>query len=435
MNKNKCKRGLARRLLVVGLAICAACTQALAVELETMLSTGVGYSDNIGRDQVTTIDEIFARAGMTVDVVEDSPTLILDIRSALTYQWYDETFDSEFVGGVDAYGSYTLIPERLVWTVEEDYGQVLSDVFLPSRPDNREDANYFSTGPEIDIPLGIRTSIGLDLEYSSVRFEDQPFDNDRRRALVSLSREVREGSFLSLNVLGERTEFDDAFAANNFDRYETYIRLDGERGRNIFSADVGYTEIDVQEGSSDGLLARFSVARQVSPLATLTISGGSRYSDQGNIFRFLQGLSRAPGQTIDVNGTATPFRNDFANVVYVADGERTGISFRVGWNGEDYEDRADLDREGLFADLFLERDLTRRIFANVDLRYTRREFSDVSRSDTDTFAGLLLGYRLNLAFNVTAQVGRFERNANVNTVEFTENFVFLGVNYIPRWGR
>ncbi|MGH8168713.1 MAG: outer membrane beta-barrel protein [Woeseiaceae bacterium] len=438
MNNNNSLGVRTWRLLPIGLTLCAVNVSAQQpLDVDAMFSVGAGYSDNIGRQPVAAVDEVFARAGMLLDVIEDMPSRQLDIRSNLTYQWYEDAFDSEFVGGVDAFAEFTLIEERLRWVVEEDYGQVLSDPLLPSRPDNREDVNFFSTGPIVYFPLGVRTGLEVDLEYSSVRFEEQPSDNDRGQALVSLSREVRAGSFLSLNVLGERTEFDDeVMASNNFDRYEAFVRFEGERGQNEFSADIGYTELRLQnDDNSNGLLANFSIGRRLSPLATLTFAGGSRYSDQGNIFRFMQSLSRVPGQTNDLNTTVTPFRNDFANIIYIADGERTSIDFRVGWNGEEYEDRTDLDREVVFVDFYLQRDLTRRIFTNLDLRYTSREFSDLSRSDTDFLSALLFGYRLNSAMNVTVQGGRFDRDSNAANADFTENFVFIGVNYIPRIAR
>jgi len=407
-----------------------------AVDLTAVFHGGVGYSDNIGRDPTGTLDEMYSRVGLDLDAFQDSARLNLDLRSNLSYQWYEEAFDSEFVGGVDAFAEVTLIEDRLTWVVEENYGQVLTDPLLPSRPDNREDTNFFSTGPQLSLDVATRTILNIGARYGAVNFETRPLDNDRREGTVSLAREIREDTFLSLNAQREEVEFsDDLVAANDFDRNEYFLRYRGDRARNSFSFDIGYTELELQDGTSDGVLARLSMERRLSPVSTISISGGTRFSDQGNIFRFLQDIARTPGQTGDLGEVATPFRNDYANFVYLAEGQRTSFDLRLGWSGEDYEDRADLNREFLIGDMMFERDLTRRIFTTVNVRYIRRDFSDVDRRDEDLLLSLLFGYRLNPSLNVTLQGGRFDRDSDQALSSFTENFAFLALNYIPGWGR
>src|SRR5690606_19549166 len=135
-----------------------------------------------------------------------------------------------------------------------------------------------------------------------------------------------------------------------------------------------------------------------------------------------------PVQDGDVTDTAVPFRNDFANIVYIAEGQRTSLDLRLGWSAEDYEERADLNRELAIADMLFQRDLTRRIFTNVAVRFIRRDFSDVTRRDEDLLTSLLFGYRLSPSLSMTVQGGRFERDSNQPLASFTENFVFLGFN-------
>jgi hypothetical protein len=437
-NDNNDKRGMAPRLASLGLAACAvlAADPATAVDLTALFHGGVGHSDNIGRDPTTTLDEMFSRVGLRLDALEDSARLNLDVRSNMSYQWYEESFDSEFVGGIDGFAEVTLVEDLFTWVVEEDYGQVLTDPLLPSRPDNREDVNFFSTGPQLYLGVAERTTLNLGARYATVRFETRPLDNDRREATVSLSREIRDEMYLSLNGERQEVEFDDPLlSANNFDRNEYYIQWRGDRTRNSFAFDIGYTELELSDGTSDGMLARLTLARQLSPISTLTVGGGTRFSDQGNIFRFLQDISRTPVQDGDVTDTAVPFRNDFANIVYIAEGQRTSFDLRLGWSAEDYEERADLNRELAIADMLFERDLTRRIFTNVAVRFIRRDFSDVARRDEDLLTSLLFGYRLGPSLSLTVQGGRFERDSNQALASFTENFVFLGFNYIPGWGR
>lgn len=437
MRKNNFSARFAPKYSLAAAALVAISVNVQAADVAGSFTLGVGHSNNIGRDGDVTLDEDIARVGMRLDVTEDSRALEMAINADVTYQWYESGFfDDEVVGGVNAFADFTLIDERLTWNIQDDYGQVLRDAFIPSRPDNREDVNFFSTGPRLTMPLSSRNNLNVDLDYSLVTFANRPFDNDRKSAQLALVRQVRENIAVSLTVMGERTSFDQVTVTDDFDRYEAYLGYDGTHGRNTYSLELGHTEVDVQGETSNGMLASIGWTRQMSSVSTLTLTGGSRFSDQGNIFRLYQDFSRLPGATTgDLNNQSQPFRNDYAHVAYNYERNRNTLDLRVGWNAEVFDEQPEFDRDAVSADLFLGRDLSRRFFLNLDVRYDKRDFADVNRSDTDIFAGLSIGYRLNAAFNVRVQLSRVDRDSDQPGNDFTEDSIFLTLAYVPAWGR
>ena len=57
--------------------------------------------------------------------------------------------------------------------------------------------------------MGPRFFLRTDLYYSRVLYEVQPLDNSRAGAQLSFVRQINPNRSLSLNLRGERTEFDE----------------------------------------------------------------------------------------------------------------------------------------------------------------------------------------------------------------------------------
>ena len=166
---------------------------ASAAEINAEFSVGFGISDNIARTPANEVEENIGVIGFAFDLTERTQKTDVAIRSNFDYVDYqDDTFDSELVGRLDALLNFFLIDERLTWQVQNNYGQQLIDPLTPSRPDNRENVNYFTTGPTLTLPFGSRSSMGLELLYSNVNYEIRPFDNERVTATIKLGREIRE---------------------------------------------------------------------------------------------------------------------------------------------------------------------------------------------------------------------------------------------------
>ena len=292
----------------MGLLLISAPSVLVAAEYEAEVRAGVGVSDNIGRSPATGVDETIATVGFDFAVTEETRRLDLDIRSNVDYMDYlDDTFDAELVGGVVAYAEFTLAEERLVWLVEDTFGQQLVDPLEAARPGNRENVNYFTTGPTLSLLPGSRNSIELEALYSSVNFEERPFDNERGTGTVRIGRETSRDTSVSLVATAIRIEFDDELANPPIDQHEAYIRYEKTGAQNTLSLDIGFNRVKYQGDEGDGVLAGITWAYTPSPNSVMTVTGGSRYSDQGDIFEFYQDSTGDLSDTVDGAATAAPF--------------------------------------------------------------------------------------------------------------------------------
>jgi len=406
------------------------------VEIEAQFNVGVGVSDNIARTSDNEIDEVIGVAGFNFSLIEETRRVSADIQSQFDYLYYkDGTFDNEWVGGLSAALDINLIEERLTWIFRENFGQQNADPLDPARPGNRENVNYFTTGPTLSLLPASRNLVEIDLHYSSVNFEERDADNERITSALRVGREIRRGATLSLNALTERVEFDNDGLSPDFDRHEGFVRYELFGSRNTLGVDLGYTEIDVEGETGDGLLLRVDWSREVSASATFRMSGGSNYSDQGNIFRFYQDITSDLRDTTDSVDTTEPFTNNFFSIGYGLNRDRTSVNASFNWNQEDYDGRSPDDRESTSVNLDLRRDFTSNLFGRLGVFYQRLEYENLGRVDDDTSVSAEIGYRFGPSSSVSLQYARQERDSNITMADSRENRVFLRFYFTPAWGR
>jgi hypothetical protein len=267
-----------------------------------------------------------------------------------------------------------------------------------------------------------------------MNYETRPFDNERQGAGLWIAREVRRDRTLSLNAEIEKVEFDNGVTPE-YERLSTYLRYEGSAGRNTFDVQAGYTEQEILAETSDGILLDASWIRQVSGMSEVYLNVGRRFSDQGNVFRYQQSITRDVDSVGDLTENGSPFLLQNIAIGYTLTGDRTTIDLRVGATEQEYETQSELDRKDAVFDLFIQRDLTRSLFTRVDVTLSKREFMDIQREDDTLLASLSFGYRLSAALDISLRYTRFSRESDAVENEFDENRGNLTLTYIPAWAR
>jgi len=414
-----------------------------AAELGAELRAGYSTTDNIFLTAVDETSDSIWTAGMTFNLFEQTNRLFAEVNAVADYLDYDKSFDSEVIGALDLRLDYAFANEYLVWTIRDNYGQRLSDPLSSPNPENRENINFFATGPDIQVPMGSRTFIGLEARYATIRYEESLSDNDRTSGRLQIGRQSNERTTLGLNLSTERVQFSDTALRTDFDIHEAFVSYDLVSTRNTINIDVGYTELDFDLGignnTADGNLVRASWTRVSSQRSSFTFSGGSQYSTRGDIFRLSQSNDTEIGGTVDVNRDDAPFRRNFFNARYDLTGPRTRMEVEFDWNQDDYTYItpvvAPQDRDVIGGRFVVERDLNRSFFINFNALVSNRDYKFIDREDDDLVLGAALGYRVSEAFSVIASYRYLERESNETEERFTENRATLGVTYVPRWAR
>ena len=424
--------------VLIAIALTWSVQGAIGDELTGSLSLGIGQSDNLQRTPDDQLDVGIAFLGGEFGYLRTGSRLNANIIANGDYLVYDDSaFDEELVGGASAFLDYAVIDERFLWTLQYNWGQQVFDPLTPIRPGNREDVSFLTTGPVFSLPLGARNSLDVELDYSTVNYELRANDNVRTNVQVGLSRTVGDGRTIALIGSEEHVKFEDLVINPDFDRRELFIRWTTLSARNNIIFDIGYSELEIDglAEANGGSVVRLDWTRVVSTATTFSVGGGSRFSDQGNIFRFGQNVRFDIRETDDVIGVATPFRSNFFNTTYTYERERTTLNFIARWTEEDYEDDDTFNRDLIRFNTTLSRQLSRKISGELGLIYSSRDFDTLNRKDDDILYQLTLGYEINPAFTTSISYQHLDRTSTLEIDEFSENRIFLILTYIPQWSR
>ncbi len=165
---------------------------AAVAEVDLVVELTAGYTDNLLR-QPEGQDDVPASLGLTGTWVETTRHLSADVEGRVDgFKYFNDTFDDEVLGQLDGSLTWWAVPERLAWVVEDVYGQVAMDPFEPISPENRENTNFFSTGPDWYIDFGDRMRAYLGGRFGSVRYEITDTDSERLVGIVGIDRAVIE---------------------------------------------------------------------------------------------------------------------------------------------------------------------------------------------------------------------------------------------------
>jgi Putative beta-barrel porin 2 len=430
-----------RATLLVSLAAAAAIDTARAQEtqpgereqaLELGLTTGASWSDNVSRLSANEEEGTIGRVGLALAYQQTTTRIDADIDTNVAYEHYfDDEFDDDVLGGVAGTVSFDIVPDYFRWFVQDNFGQVTSDPFSADRPDNREDINYFTTGPDFTFRLGSTMTVGLSGRYSNTAYETSGLDGERYNGGLALRRQLSGTSSISINGTTERVEFDDTTVNREYDRNAAFLRFDARGSRTTLILDAGYTELDSGSEKSDAPLVRLSLSRQVSASSAVTLRAGSEFSSGADLFRDTQdslGVQLA-GQS--VLATTDPFEYRFGALDYDFSRNRTAFGISVLYGKEEYETLDTFDRKLTTYNAYFTRQLSRATELRLFGQLLDEQFDALDAEDQELQLGAALAWSIGRTLELRVQVERFDRDATVDTTEFQENRASLFLTWSP----
>jgi hypothetical protein len=401
---------------------------------EYRASLGAGHTDNIGRDDTNPTDETLAIAGLRFSFDAASRRTSADVVGALAYHDYlDDTFDAEFLGNLRADTAFALVPERFVWVLNDQFGQAPVDPFQPASPDNRQNINILTTGPDGYIGLGAQTRLRMSGRYSLSTYEVDPLDSTITAGELGLIRNLSDRSSVSINGRAQQTEYDDETLDADFDQRDLYLRYQAEGARTNIAIDAGYSELDRDAADSAEGGARFNLdlSRRISDSSILELSAARRFATAASEFASGGGIGNVGLGTTPGRQTADPFTLDEVGLSWTFRRSRTTFTTLGNWSRRDYEGIPTLNQKMRTFGLRVSRDLSPTTSLDLNASFGSADYADPSPDYDEKVAGL--GFRWHLTRNLVLEAAYdfFGRDEDQTQASITENrfLVTLG------WGR
>lgn len=421
-------------LIVVILASSSLSAAEPGTQLEWSATTAVGHTDNVTLVESDPISQTIASAGGSINLTRTGSRLNATLRGDGNFLSYlDDAFEDEFLGSAAANIEVDLVGEALTWTVDNTFGQAITNEFEPPTPDNRGNVNVISTGPDILLPIGSATELAFGGRYEDSTYEStSETDSQSWLGNAAIVRRASPAVAWSLNAAASHVNYDDT-ASSSFNEQEAFARLDARGGRQTLAIDLGIAILDQGDESESTPLVRINWMRELTPSWSLVFYGGSEYMNSAD--QFVAGVAEAPGGdqlggTQDVILTVQAHRNDFAGISLAFERQRTTLRLYSSASQERYPDSASLNRDIWSVGAEASRQITQRLNAHIQTSYDNRDNINSNTDDNTTILTARLDWRLGTALFLGLDGGIKDRSGKT-TSAYDETVFRISLTYRP----
>lgn len=331
---------------------------------------------------------------------------------------------------------WTISPQRFFWTVQDDYQQGLLNSTIPDTPANRANLNVFSTGPDVYVRLAPVHTLTFGARVGDVYTGEANADNKRFNGLAGWQYQSSPTTTLSLNYQILDVRFEDSTFNDDFTSQDIFFRAQFRPSRSQYILDLGTTHINFNRGNDlRGTLARLSWIRELTSQSSFGASVSKEFSNTASdVLAATPAASPVAGEPSAPSGisqtviTGDVYDTKGGTIFYNHRGSQAGVQFLAGRRKLDFamtpQDRKETNGR-LQIDYFFSAASTASLFTE----YTRTEYLDFIRRDTDQNSGLRFDYRITRTVSVGLEGRRTERRSTDSTLDFVDNRLLLTLLY------
>lgn len=417
------------------------------------VDAGIGETDNVTLVESNKVSQTLAIADVDFSFKNKGSRLEEDAVGNLTYiDFLQHAYGNELLGRLNGLVRYALIPQRLTWTLEDNWSQTQLSPFEPLVPTNRQNVNYLTTGPEWYERFGGTGFMDVNARYSRASYAVSPIDSNRLLGTLQLGRYMSAVSSISLNGSVERVLFKNTGINTDYDLVSSFVRYELHGARTDVSLNAGVDRVSFGARSTSGFMTQLELTRKLSPFSEATLTAGRQLTDTSAAFNALQnGMATQPlngvstvGNTL--NSAAAPFSSGVYTSSYLAalwqyNRDRSSLVISARREKDSYVNQpqfnGDINRFSVSLERKLTQVLSAQIFGNISqLHYDHDQFNLASTgtySHRDGLYGLALTLREGRSLEFRFRYDHVARDVGAGAgARYGENRVLLTVGYRPQ---
>lgn len=407
-----------------------------AATLDWLLSLGVQHNDNINLSETDPVSGNILIPGLGFAFTQQGATVQANVSGTLEYRDYlNNAFADSSRAALDGQVNWTLSPQRLDWTFQDSMASQPINEFAADTPDNRQQTNAFTTGPNIYFGLGKPVHGQVELRYlDSYAEKNKQFNSRRYSAATRLFKDIDPTRQLSGNLEVQQVKFTNAAASSDFTRYDLYAGYTSQLAQIKLDLAAGYSKLDFKhiDESSGGPLLRATLAWQASARSSFTGTLARQFTDAAAALLGSSGAGGVPSTAVstgDLSITSQSYLEKSLQLGYAYRGERLDVNIAPYYRKLEYENAPEFDRRGTGGIASLSWKLRPLWQASVSAGGENLRYNTLNRDDhTRTYAaGLAWQMTPRLSWHLDAS--HYRRSSNAIGQSSEQNIVFLSASF------
>lgn len=416
-------------ILIVVLVI-AGGEPSIGIELDISTGLGLEYSDNINRS-ATNEEEWTPNLSLGLNFSHDSPRIIALADAQANYLKYlNETFADELLFELGAELTWKVVPGRLSWFLQDRFLQIREDTLEPETPDNRQNTNVISTGPDLTLKLRPGDFLEFSARAGHSYFDTTSDDHQRYSGDLRWRHLLTPVMDFSTGIRVETVDFTDEEENVDFIRTEAFLQFALESSLSTLNAEMGVIALNL-EGADDeepSLLATLEWRRRLARKSAVGVLFSTGLTDLGEI------LLADPEDPLAVDISEATIEQDILREQRLAAFYETRRGFwNLNWDGfwrdEDFKIVDEEDRMTWGTGLNLGYQFSATLATSAFGDYQRSDYSNIDRVDEDLEVGIQATQRLGRSLFIEVSLAFASRDSNIPDENFDETVAQISLTY------
>ncbi|MEZ5543320.1 MAG: outer membrane beta-barrel protein [Pseudomonadota bacterium] len=416
-----------RIVLLFVLISCSA--GAAALEIGADLNLGMTYTDNSKLTSTNEDSDWIVNTTAGVTVFEDTGAFTTGISASLEHlEYLNGTFANRNYYSLNGVASWEQFKDRLVWQVEDYFAQVPVDTLDAFTPDNIQDTNVFSFGPEITLPVGQRSELLLQPQLQDYYYGKDDIDNRQYGLTAGWHFNLRPTLVVGVDGETRQVNYDNETLNPNYSIHTLHGMLERTLSRLQYNVTAGATRVDRdmfkdRKGMTGSLDVKYNITR-TSSLRTYLVSSLT----DANIDLLRSMVDPQTGDFTNEQATSDILRNNTLRVTYQQKHVTTSSQLWAELRDLDYtESTQDLRVQAV--GMSLDYPIAAQLKTGIIAQYIRTRQLDTGRTDKEYIVGGNASYGLSRKLRCNFGL-QYQRKDSTQTIDTYKEFkIFAGLVY------
>lgn len=426
----------------IGLALLIVSANAAAAEFDYSLRTGIEHSDNINLSDTQPVSQNVLVPGVNFSFQQQGSVLQANVTGNLEYRDYlGNAFDSQTLAELGGQANWTVLPQRLDFTVLDYAGIQPLSTLSTNVPNNQQQTNVLVLGPTLHFRLGDTLRGEADLHYTnSYAAKTRQFNSSRGTAALRVIKDLSPTAHLSANIDTERVTFQETSGGPAYNRTEVFGRYVSQLSHIDLDAAAGWSRINFS-GLPDNTtpLLRLRLAWRPTPESTFAIAAARQISDSA------QDLIDQAGQVASLGPAVAPAQPNIdvgsaviSSGVYIERRVEASYSFAGArltfvlapiYNKLNYINYSISNQTGRGGRAGLDYRLTEQTTLSAFANTANVDYTSLNRTDRTTNYGIGVTSRRTQHWSVTLSLSHGLRSSTEPGQGYQANEIYLGFVY------